>query len=88
MFSVGDLSGARVMLERAAKAGNADAALLLGGTYDPTLFNRFEPGGDAVDAVTARTWYEMAKRLGSLEARRRLNALTRRAPWSDLPSRP
>jgi TPR repeat protein len=88
LLSAGDLSGARIMLQRAAKAGNARAALLLGGSYDPTLLSPFSAGRAATDVALARSWYAVARELGSLDARRRLNALARHEPWSDLPSRP
>jgi TPR repeat protein len=88
LLSAGDLSGARILLQHAAKAGNAHAALLLGATYDPTLLNPFAAGNGATDVALARAWYAIARELGSPDARRRIEALARREPWSDLPSRP
>jgi len=63
---------ARVVLERAAEARSAAAALALARTYDP-LVDRSAIRGDAPPDVTmARAWYEKAKDLGSTEAAQRL----------------
>jgi hypothetical protein len=88
LLSTGDLFGARLVLERAARAGNVRAALLLGGTYDQILPSQLGAGRNATDQAKARAWYERAKELGSSEARQRLDALTRSQPGSELPSRP
>ena len=70
-----DLSSARLVLRRAAEAGNARAALLLGGTYEGCLdFNSLCNITDA-DRATARYWYEMAAKFGSAEAHQRLDRL-------------
>jgi hypothetical protein len=82
----GDLASARLVLQRAAEAGDPQAALLLAGTYDPILlekvgiqgFARDIVEGFAPDAALARTWYERAKELGSPEAVRRLEMLGKR----------
>jgi hypothetical protein len=82
----GDLASARLVLQRAAEAGDPQAALMLAGTYDPILlekvgiqgFARDVVEGFAPDAALARTWYERAKELGSSEAVRRLEMLGRR----------
>jgi hypothetical protein len=82
----GDLASARLVLQRAAEAGDPQAALLLAGTYDPILlekvgiqgFARDIVEGFAPDATLARTWYERAKELGSPEAVRRLEMLGKR----------
>ena len=74
LLAAGDLSAARTVLRRAAKAGNARAALLLGETYDGGLLRRFVCSPDA-DRSAARTWYEVAREFGSVDARRRLDRL-------------
>jgi hypothetical protein len=79
-----DISAARLALRRAANAGNARAALLLGGTYEGCLLYPLRCSGDA-DRATARTWYEMAAEFGSAEARERLDRLASEEPG--LPSR-
>jgi hypothetical protein len=38
----GDIANARLILKRAAEAGNAPAALELGGTYDPMILNELK----------------------------------------------
>ena len=67
----GDLSSARLVLQRAAEAGDMHAALALAGTFDPNLLAK----GFAADVVMARFWYERAKQFGSTEAPQRLEQL-------------
>jgi hypothetical protein len=40
LIVAGDIPNARLVLQRAAEAGNATAALVLGATYDPTILQR------------------------------------------------
>jgi hypothetical protein len=76
----GDLASARLVLQRAAEAGDPGAALRLAGTYDPIVLERQSAPGFAVNAniAMARTWYERAKELGSKDALRRLESLASR----------
>ena len=76
-IAAGDFVGARVVLERAAEAGDASAALALATTYDPVVLTRFKVRGLLPDIVKAGVWYERARELGSSEAPRRLEALAR-----------
>jgi hypothetical protein len=78
---------ARLVLQRAAKAGSAPAALELGGTYDPIILERLgltantEMAESTVifpDTALARAWYQKAKDLGSVDAPGRLEKLARR----------
>ncbi|MGA8291477.1 MAG: hypothetical protein WB820_03050, partial [Rhodoplanes sp.] len=71
----GDLASARLVLRRAAEGGDAQAALLLGSTFDPATFERLKVLGSAPDPVQARAWYQRAADLGSAEAVRRLEPL-------------
>ena len=71
----GDLASARLVLRRAADAGDAQAALLLGSTYDPVIFKQLKVIGSAPDPAQARAWYQRAVELGSTEAVRRLEPL-------------
>lgn len=71
----GDFASARLSLRRAAEAGNADAALALGSTYDPLVLNELGAVGIAPDVASARRWYEKAKDLGSIAAAQRLAKL-------------
>jgi hypothetical protein len=71
----GDLSAARLVLQRAAEANDVEAALALAGTYDPFVLQKLRVYGVSADAAMARAWYEKAKELGSAEARQRLEIL-------------
>jgi hypothetical protein len=61
----GDISSARLLLRRAAAAGNAEAALAFGSTFDPAVITRLGAIGVQADAAKARKWYERAAALGS-----------------------
>jgi hypothetical protein len=71
----GDIAAARLALRRAATAGNAQAALALGMTFDPAVLAEQGVLGLAPDVAQARTWYQRAAELGSAEAPRRLERL-------------
>ncbi len=71
----GDVASARLLLRRAAEAGNANAALALGMTYDPTVIKRLGVIGIAPDTARARKWYQKATDLGSGAASERLTRL-------------
>jgi hypothetical protein len=74
----GDLASARLVLQRAAEAGDMHAALTLAAAFDPNLLAKL--GRDLpADVVKARFWYERAKQLGSTEAPRRLERLASQA---------
>ena len=71
----GDIVSARIVFRRAAEAGNAQAALALGGTYDPLVLKSLGVIGVGADAAQARGWYRKAAELGSLEASQRIDQL-------------
>jgi hypothetical protein len=71
----GDIAAARLMLTRAAEAGDARAALALGSTYDSGVLRKLGVLGVAADAAKAREWYAKAVEFGSGEASRRLEQL-------------
>lgn len=75
LINTGDLSSARLALRRAAEAGDGRAALLLAGTYDPTLLDRLGFQENSADIAMARLWYQRAQQFGSAEAPRRLQQL-------------
>jgi hypothetical protein len=75
LVASGDLAAARLLLQRAAEAGDARAALALAATYDPVVLEHMRTQGIASDAGLARAWYEKAKQFGSAEASRRLEVL-------------
>jgi hypothetical protein len=80
----GNVAAARLMLQRAADAGDATAAFALAETYDPlVLAGLGVKGGIAPDVALAQRWYEKAKALGTSPtqewARERLARLTHRS---------
>jgi hypothetical protein len=77
-IAAGDVVTARNVFQRAAEAGDADAAVALGGTYDPIAFAKLGVAGLRADVEKARTWYQKAESLGSAEATRRLAILANR----------
>jgi hypothetical protein len=76
LVASGDLAAARLVLQRAAEAGNARAAFALAGTYNPITLGELQVHGLSPDLATARHWYERAIELGSPEASRELQVLT------------
>jgi hypothetical protein len=75
LLQSGDLASARLLLRRAAEAGNASAALALGATFDPLVIRRLGVIGIEPDAERARQWYRKAAELGSTEAPQQLAKL-------------
>ncbi|MGL9619248.1 hypothetical protein QRQ56_14665 [Bradyrhizobium sp. U531] len=76
LIGVGDIAAARLLLERAANANDATAALLLAQTYDPAVLGTSDARSVIADGPAARDWYQRAASLGSAEARRRLAQLS------------
>jgi hypothetical protein len=74
----GDFSSARLILQRAADDGEADAALTLGATYDPSILAQLGIRRQFANVDLARTWYEKAQEFGSAEASSRLKTLPNR----------
>lgn len=74
LLAVGDITSARLLLERAADAEAAEAALMLAGTYDPQVLGTQDMRSITPDPAAARLWYQKAAQLGSLDARRRLQS--------------
>jgi len=72
LIEVGDIAPARLLLERAADAQEASAALLLAQTYDPAVLGTQDMRSITPDPVRARDWYQKAARFGSLDAKQRL----------------
>jgi hypothetical protein len=79
LLRIGDFAAARLLLRPAAEAGDAEAALLLGATYDPTAVSDFGALGLVPDPDVARAWYKRAMEFGSVEASRRIERLTQAA---------
>jgi hypothetical protein len=68
LFGVGDVSSARLFYERAADAGDGQAALRLGETYDPVFLERAKLPAVRGDRGAAVFWYRRARELGVAEA--------------------
>jgi TPR repeat protein len=66
----GDIASARLLFQRLANAGIADAALALAATYDPRYLAQHNLIGVAGDQTKAHNWYQRASELGSVEAGR------------------
>jgi hypothetical protein len=72
LMAIGDIAPARLLLERAADAQEASAALLLAQTYDPAVLGTQDLRSITPDPAMARAWYQKAARFGSLDAQQRL----------------
>jgi hypothetical protein len=75
LLAIGDITSARLLLERAADAQEAEAALMLAGTYDPQVLGSQDLRSVTPDAAAAKVWYQKAAQLGSADAKRRLGQL-------------
>jgi hypothetical protein len=75
----GDVVSARLVFRRAAEAGDGQAALALGGTFDPLVLKSLGVIGVVADVAQARSWYHKAAELGSREAPQRIDQL---AQWT------
>ncbi len=73
----GDVVTARLVFRRAAESGDAQAALALGGTYDPVVLKRLGVVSLVADPARARSWYQRAAELGAADAPARLQQLER-----------
>jgi hypothetical protein len=74
-LAVGDISGSRLYLERAAEAGDVRALMALGETYDPATLARIGALGIKGDTGKARDYYARALAAGMGAARERIAAL-------------
>lgn len=83
LLRIGNVSGSREVLQPAVTAGNADAITALGRTYDPFELRAFLVPPGTSDASKAIEFYTEAARLGSPDARRRLERL--KNPTTDGP---
>ena len=75
LISQGDIAGGRLLLTRAAEAGDARSALALGATYDPPCSARSACSASGRIAEKARAWYAKAAESGSGEATKRLEVM-------------
>jgi hypothetical protein len=72
LLATGDIPPARLLLERAANAQEASAALLLAQTYDPDVLGMQDARSITPDPAAARSWYQKAAQFGSPDAQQRL----------------
>jgi hypothetical protein len=72
LLAMGDIVAARLLLQRAADAQDANAALLMAETYDPAVLGTPDARTITPDRAAARGWYERAADLGSANAKQRL----------------
>jgi hypothetical protein len=75
LLSIGDITSARLLLERAADAQEPEAALMLAGTYDPQVLGSQDLRSVTPDPAAAKIWYQKAAQMGSADAKRRLGQL-------------
>jgi hypothetical protein len=75
LIASGDLAAARLVLRRAADAGDARSAMTLAETYDPAILEKLGVHGVVPDLAKARGWYEKARQFGATEATQRLELL-------------
>ena len=68
----GDISGARLMLDRALNEGSAVAAFRLAETYDPRILTQWKAHGTTGDPDRARQLYSRALTAGFEPAKERL----------------
>jgi TPR repeat protein len=72
LLTIGDIASARLLLERAADAQEASAALMLARTYDPAVLGTPDARSVTPDPAQARIWYRKAAEFGSQDAQQRL----------------
>jgi hypothetical protein len=73
----GDIGAARIVLERAAETGSAQASFTLAETYDPLILPKWGTYGTRGDATKARALYAKAEAGGIKQAKQRFDALRR-----------
>jgi len=74
-FSSGDVASARLYYGRAASAGDGQAALRLGETFDPVFLDHAHLRSARGDLAAALSWYRRARDMGAAEAEILLNSL-------------
>ena len=71
----GDIASARRLYEQAAANGNAEAALAMGRSFDPSYFEKLPVKTGKPDPATAFEWYKKALEGGLVTARVKIDAL-------------
>jgi hypothetical protein len=75
LVAQGNIAAARLVLERAAETGSAEASFALAETYDPIVLSKWGTFGTRGEATKAQELYSKAHAGGIQEANDRLNAL-------------
>jgi hypothetical protein len=75
LLGQGDIGSARIVLERAANTGSAQASFALAETYDPLVLRKWGAYGTLGDSGKARDLYARAQAGGIKEAKERFDAL-------------
>lgn len=75
LMDAGDFAAARLLLARAADAGDADATFALASTYDPNILSQKGARGLTGDPAQAKTLYARALTAGVQDAKSRISAL-------------
>ena len=75
LLAQGSIGAARIVLDRAAETGSAEANFMLAETYDPIVLSKWGTYGTRGEATRARELYTKAQVGGVREARDRLDAL-------------
>ncbi len=78
MLTQGHVASARLLFRRAADTGSAEAAILLGDTFDPQRLYSLGVRGVAGDLQQSIRWYEKADELGASDAKERLMSVAGR----------
>jgi TPR repeat protein len=79
-ISLGDIAAARLLFKRAAEAGNAQAAVAMGKTYDTDTLAASPAQGEKPDPALAAEWYRKAASLGDPRAADLLQRIQGRSP--------
>jgi hypothetical protein len=77
LLGQGDIGSARIVLERVAETGSAQANFALAETYDPLILPKWGTFGTRGDTTKAREFYTKAEASGVKEAKQRFDALPR-----------
>jgi hypothetical protein len=75
LVAQGNIAAARLVLERAAETGSAEASFALAETYDPIVLSKWGTSGTRGETTKARELYTKAQAGGVQEANDRINAL-------------
>jgi hypothetical protein len=74
-FANGDVSVARYYYQQAVDAGDAEAVLRIGETFDPAFLTLGSLRRVPANREAARFWYRLARDLGAAQAKQRLDNL-------------